>query len=112
MTVDENGVMIDINDLRKFCSAEKIRWSKHGLEKIQTRDISFDDVKNCVMNGEIIEVYPEDYPHPSALIFGRTLDGKIIHVVCGLDGNFLYFITAYFPDTTKFLEDLRTRRKK
>jgi len=68
------------------------------------------DVINCIMNGEIIEDYPTDYPHPSCLIFGYTLTDKIIHVVAGFDGDYLYIITAYFPNTEKFLDDLKTRR--
>ena len=68
------------------------------------------DVKNCIMTGEIIEEYPEDFPNPSALIFGKTLQEKILHVVCGIDENFLYFVTAYEPTTEKFFEDLKTRR--
>ena len=59
-----------------------------------------------------IENYPDDFPNPSALIFGHDLDEKIIHVVCGIDENFLYLITAYVPTTKKFLNDLKTRRQK
>ena len=103
---------MDIIDFKKFCSESKIRWTTHGLKRIQSRDILRDDVKNCIMNGEIIEEYPDDYPYPSALIFGSKITGEIIHVVCGLDENILYFITAYEPTTEKFFEDLKTRRNK
>lgn len=48
---------------------------------MQERDISRADVKKCVLEGEIIEDYPEDFPHPSCLIFGYTINDKIIHVV-------------------------------
>lgn len=49
--------------------------------RIQERCISRKDVVNCLQNGEIIEDYPTDFPHPSCLVFGNTLDNKIIHVV-------------------------------
>ena len=101
---------MDINNFKKFCSERKIRWTAHGLARLQERNISVSDVKNCIMNGEIIEEYPKDFPHPSCLIFGKNLHEKILHVVCGTDENFLYLITAYYPTTEKFLEDLRTRR--
>ena len=48
---------------------------------MQERDISRADVKKCVLEGEIIEDYPDDFPHPSCLIFGYTINDKIIHVV-------------------------------
>ena len=60
------------------------------------------------MEGEIIEDYPDDFPHP---IFGYTINDKIIYVVAGSDGKYIYIITAYFPNTIKFEKDLKTRRK-
>ena len=104
--------MIEINDLKKRWSEDKVQLTNHGLKRMALRNISIDDVGNCVMNGEIIEEYPDDYPYPSALIFGRKLTGEIIHAVCGIDGEKIYFITAYEPTTEKFMEDLRTRRQR
>jgi len=103
---------MDVNIFKQYCRDEKILWTAHALERLQERDITVEDVKSCIMNGEIIEEYPQDFPHPSALIFGYNLNGKIIHVVCGIDERFLYLITAYVPTTAKFFEDLKTRRKK
>ena len=102
---------MDVTVFKKFCAEKKILWTTHALERLQERDISVDDVKHCIMNGEIIEEYPNDFPNPGALIFGYDLKGKIIHVVCGIDENFLYLITAYVPTTKKFLDDLKTRRQ-
>ena len=102
---------MDIEIFRNLCADLKIRWTTHGLARLQERDISREDVINCIMNGEIIEEYPEDFPNPSALVFGRKIDGQIIHVVCGTDGFFVYVITAYIPNNVKFEDDLRTRRE-
>ena len=66
--------------------------------------------KKCIENGEIIEDYPEDFPHLSCLIFGYNVNNKVIHVVVGKDSAFIYIITAYIPNTTKFENDLKTRR--
>jgi hypothetical protein len=30
-----------------------------------------------------IEPYPEDYPHPSCLILGASIDKLLVHVVVG-----------------------------
>ena len=62
--------------------------------------------------GEIIEDYPEDYPNPSCLIFGYNVNGRILHIVAGCDNINIYIITAYYPDTKKFEDDLKTRRKR
>ena len=103
---------MEIDTLKKLCSASKIKWTKHGLERMQERNISIADVKNCIMNGEIIEEYPNDFPITSMLVFGHNVEGRVLHTVCGTDGQFLYVVTAYFPDTDKFESDLKTRRTK
>ena len=73
--------------------------------------INISDVEICIMNGEIIEDYPDDYPHPSCLIYGVIRDSKVLHAVVGSDDDTAYIITAYFPNTDKFEENLKTRRK-
>lgn len=101
---------MQIEQIKEFCKQSKIKWSAHCLERMQERDISRADVKNCLENGEIIEDYPDDFPHPSCLVFGYTVNNKVIHVVAGNDGEYIYIITAYFPNTTKFEDDLKTRK--
>lgn len=83
---------------------------KHALERMQERDISREDVKNCIMHGEIIEDYPEDFPHPSCLIFGYAVDNKVIHTVVSKDRKCIGIITAYIPSIEKFEDDLKTRK--
>ena len=63
---------MQIADIQSFYSQSRIKWYKHAVERMQERDISREDVKNCIMNGEIIEDYPDDFPHPSCLIFGHN----------------------------------------
>ena len=101
---------MDITKLRKLCKESQIRWSTHGLARMQERDISRNDVKRCISEGEAIEDYPEDYPYPSCLVFGRDEKNKVLHVVAGTDGIMVYVITAYYPNTDKFEEDLKTRK--
>ncbi|WKY46234.1 DUF4258 domain-containing protein [Eubacteriaceae bacterium ES2] len=62
-------------------------------------------------SGEMIESYPDDYPNPSCLVLGLTIDGKPIHVVVGSDGEYIFIITAYYPNLNKFEADYKTRRK-
>ena len=101
-----------IKDIQYYCTQSKIKWYKHALERMQERDISRADVKNCIMHGEIIEDYLDDFPHPSCLIFGYTVIKKVIHTVVSLDvGNdSIGIITVYFPSTDKFEADLKTRK--
>ena len=50
-------------------------------------------------------------PTFSCLIFGYSINGKILHIVAGCDNMKIYVITVYYPDTKKFEDDLKTRRK-
>ncbi len=106
------NLLMNIEVIQSLYRTAKIKWSAHCLERMQERDISIDDVGNCIMSGEIIESYPNDFPHPSCLIFGYTIHHKVLHTVVGYDGKDLHIITAYYPNTIKFMEDLKTRRKK
>lgn len=102
---------MNISDFQKFYNLNKIVWSTHGLARMQERDISIEDVGNCILHGEIIEEYVEEPPaKSSALLFYKNND-RVIHVVLGIDDEQIYFVTAYIPNTDKFEEDLKTRRK-
>lgn len=102
---------MEIEIIREFIKRRRIKWSVHVAARMAERDIKRDDVINCVMNGEIIEDYINDYPYPSCLIFGYTLRNKVLHVVLGYDGDNVYIVTAYYPNTDKFEADLKTRKE-
>jgi YgiT-type zinc finger domain-containing protein len=62
-----------------------------------------------ILNGEIIEEYPEDKYGPSCLIFGRTRNGRAIHVQCSLPPT-IWVITLYEPEPDEWIE-FRKRRE-
>lgn len=64
------------------------------------------NIKSCIMSVEIAEQYPEDFPFPSCLVFGRTADNKIIHAVVSNERECGRIITEYVPNTNKFQDDL------
>ena len=44
------------------------RWSAHCLERMQRKETFQEQMLKMFLEGEIIEDYPEDSPHPSCLI--------------------------------------------
>jgi len=100
-----------IEDIAQLCKAQSLRWTNHVLERMFRRGISMDDVVSALINGEIIEQYPTDYPFPSCLVLGHTKTGKVLHVVCGSNGTELWLITTYIPSPASWSEDFRQRRK-
>jgi len=62
------------------------------------------------MTGEIIEEYPTDYPYPSCLILGYTVDDKYLHAVVGVGKEILWLITAYYPNNETWEQSFKTRK--
>ena len=103
---------LNINLIKDYVNTRKIDWTKHCLNRLSQRNISILDVKTAINNGKILEYYYEDYPYPSCLIVGYSIQHKILHIVCGISNDFVHIITAYLPDSNKWEEDMKTRRKK
>ena len=78
---------------------ENIIITEHARIRLLERKIYVDDIVNAISTGEIIKKYENDKPFPSCLILGCSVDNKYIHVVASLDDDFIYLITAYYPDT-------------
>ena len=102
---------LDIEKIRKLINSEKIRWTNHVVIRLLQRNITQEDVKNVLINGEIIEEYESDYPYTSCLVYGVNFKNKVIHVVCGSNGEELWIITAYYPDNFEWEENKKKRRE-
>jgi len=84
-----------IEDIKKEVKAGDYRLTVHAFERCVERDISPNELKEVILQGEIIERYPEDKYGPSCLIWGITEKGRILHVQCSV--NPAWVITAYDP---------------
>ena len=102
--------MIDIKTIQSLHGEEAVVLTQHFSYRIDKRGIEISDVEFAISNGEIIEQYPDDYPHPSVLIMGHTNDFKPLHVVVGVGGGFAWMITAYYPDSAKWENNFMTRK--
>ena len=83
----------------------------HAAKRLEQRGIFLKEIMNCIMTGEIIEQYPDDYPYPSCLMLGNKNINKPLHTVVGTNGSQLLIITAYYPAPEKWMDDLKTRRE-
>ena len=101
---------IKIETLRKYSAEDKIFATNHAAERFRERGLDVDDIHNAIACGEIIEQYPNDYPHPSCLLLGENVRGEKIHAVLSDEGSASRIITAYFPDVDKWSADLKDRR--
>ena len=104
--------MDELAQIKRLCAARQIHMTEHALKRAIERSISLErDLVPALLNGEIIEEYPDDYPYKSYLILGATAAQKYIHVVCAIAEDVLWIITEYFPDKKEWEDDLKTRKK-
>lgn len=103
---------LNIEKIKELVRSGKLRWTNHIMIRLLQRGIEQKDIEKALFDGEIIEEYEEDYPYPSCLVYGISLNSKIIHIVCGSDGNELWLITAYYPDKLEWEDNLKTRKEK
>jgi len=69
-----------------------------------------EDIEAAILNGEIIENYPNAPRGKSCLILGYS-EKKAIHIVCGLTTlKSVRLITVYLPTLPKWIDE-RTRKK-
>ena len=101
---------LDIVALRQKCYDGQIKWSSHGLARMQERSIGPTDVINCIANGKIIEQYPQAYPYPACLVLGAKDEDTCIHVVAGYGNDLLWIITVYEPDENEWTNGFSERK--
>ena len=91
---------------------KKLLFTSHALNQMNLSDrmILKEEVIETILNGHVIEEYPDDSRGKSYLICSDK-PGRMIHVVCAPKNEYLVIITAYVPTIDKWEENLRSRRK-
>ena len=101
---------IDIECLRGMDQADRIAITEHARQRLTERGITVDDIICGIKTGEIIRQYEDDKPFPSCLILGKSESGRHIHIVVSHDEEWIYLITAYYPDSSIWEADFRKKK--
>ena len=104
--------MMIIEQIKKLNQPERIAVTEHARLRLYERNICMDDIINGINTGEIIKQYPDDKPLPSYLILGFSVKSQYIHIVVSCDAEFIYLITAYFPNSDVWEKDFKTRKER
>jgi len=104
---------VKVEDIVNAIRHSRIRITDHADEEAQADYLSFDEIFFSVLQGEIIEEYPDDVPYPSCLIYGDTFANTPVHSAWAYnqDNRWAVLITVYRPDPQRWI-DWRTRRSK
>ena len=103
---------MNIDDIIGAIHRNRIRITDHADEEAQVDHLSFDEIFTSVLQGEIIENYPDDKHFPSCLIYGKTFSREPVHSVWAYHQETRWAVLImYRPDPARWL-DWRTRRPK
>jgi hypothetical protein len=99
-----------IEQIRAKIQAGQFEFSKHAVDQSVLRQISVQELREAIANGEIIEDYPEDKYGPSCLVLGFTRTGRPLHIQSSYPSRPLVkVVTLYEPDPAEWI-DFRVRR--
>ena len=88
----------------------KLIFRVHAIQKMFEREITTDDVKYVIDEGEVIREYLDDKPFPSRLMLGWR-GKRPIHVVAADDDHDqTIIVTAYEPDPQLWESDFRSKK--
>lgn len=102
---------MDIAAIRKAIKKNDYEISFHAVQKTLVREIWKEDIESAILNGKIIEEYPDDTPYPSCLILGYTMKNEPLHIVVAYALK-IRVITAYLPNENKWIEYKKRRKAK
>jgi hypothetical protein len=90
---------------------KRILFTLHAVNQMNLpeRLISKEEVREVIGQKEIIEFYSEDPRGTSCLMWGRTKQNRIIHVLCSPKKGYLLIITAYIPYPNEWKENFKVR---
>jgi hypothetical protein len=92
----------------------EIKVSSHGYDEMAEDYIFVKDIMSSILDGNVIEDYPEFGKGPCVLVLQHDRDKKPIHVVWGIPkGNNgpAVIVTAYRPDPDKWADGYMRRKK-
>lgn len=100
--------------IRDHVRAKRYRLTRHATIVRLERGVTIAELEKALLNGEIIEQYPDDQPYPSCLVLGWLTSGDPLHVICsrGTVEPALRVVTVYEPEDSLWESDYKTRKTK
>jgi hypothetical protein len=88
----------------------EFEFSQHAVDQSILRNISVRELREALIDCELIENYPSDKYGPSCLVLGFTKARRPLHIQCSYPSRrVLRIITLYEPDPTRWI-DFKKRR--
>lgn len=101
---------MDINVVKAKVRSGAFVISDHASIATEDEEISFEQIRDAILNDTILEQYEDTGRGESCLILG-FVKGRPMHAVCGWRGENIVVITAYVPREPWFSDPWTRRRK-
>jgi len=101
---DEAGeVPIDVDEVKARVRAGRYVYSQHAEIERRAEGLTFAQIEEALLDGEVLEQYPNTGRGESCLVVGFAGDLPI-HIVCGWRGDKGVLVTVYIPRAPKFVD--------
>jgi len=94
---------MDIEEIKARVRADEYVYTQHADIERRADELTFAQIEEALLNGEILEQYPDTGRGESCLVVGQAGD-VYIHVACGWHGNKVALITVYVPRPPLFTD--------
>lgn len=85
--------------------------STHFKTRQIERNLKFINIKECLINGEVIEYIKDSIYGEKFLVYCKC-DNLVFHIPINFKKGTVILITIYVPDEENFKKDKKTRIKK
>ena len=93
-----------IQAIRHKFAADQFELSRHAVDRMLLRDVTVQEVREAMADGDVIEDYPQDKYGASCLILGFTRNGRVLHIQCSYpERPLIKLITVYEPDPAEWI---------
>jgi len=99
----------DYNKLKQVFLNQQYLFTAHASNRAVQRNILSSEIEEAVVDGQVIEDYPDDKYSPSCLIMGQTKLARILHIQVSYPPS-VKIITVYEPSSNDWGNDWRTRK--
>ena len=106
--------MPDLSDLiRQAVAANKYAITRHARDRKNERGVEEGEIMGAILNGEVIERYPQATPYPKCLFMHEVRPGRPLYISCAYNEQRQQarIITIHWFDEDKWI-DWRTRRRR
>jgi hypothetical protein len=94
---------MDLARIQANIKTDDYVYTSHADIERKADDLTLKQVETALLNGRILEQYPDTGRGESCLILGYA-DNLPIHIVCGWRGDQVAIITVYIPGPPKFTD--------